>query len=936
MRSHVKHLWLGLALIAVASGVLLLSDLDRRRDSGRQTERPRLAILQWTSTDLLDHTVAGIVEGLRGQGFENGRTAAIRFFNAGGDIAAANLMAKETTGGAYDMVLTASTLSLQTVAAANRDRKVPHVFGAVTDPYHAGVGITGPEPDQHPPHLAGVGTFQPVDSAIRIAREMNPGLSRLGTVWNPAEDNSSACVEIARGTCQSLGITLVEANAGNTSEVAEAVRSLLSRNVEAIWIGGDTVAMAAIRTILGTAEQGKIPVFSNDPSDAGRGALFGLGASYLQVGRQVGDIGGRILRGANPGAFGVSNMVPEMLALNETVAKGMDQWILREAHRAMARATAIAWAPPVRNPEPGRVYNAGLLSFGPNPVFEMAENGVRESLAAAGFIEGSNLTVRAMHANNDMSVLPQVVQRMADQKPDVLVVLSTPCLAAVLSGVRDLPIVFGVVSAPLEVGAGESFERHLPHVTGAVWTAPAPEAFAWIKRLFPHSRTLGILYNPVHANSLVEAAAIRSLCGEYGLALEERNVGSPAESVEAIQALLQAGPDLVFALGDNTVVSAFSAVAQACMKKKVPLVATDASLMGSGALFSVGGSPLLEGRHAGRIAARVLLGENPADIPFAPSTEMETTVDLAAARELGVNLPPALLQSAEYFYHMRSVRGRPARIAMINLVQARVLELGEQGVLRGLRDSGLVETEDFVLRRFNAQGEISQLPVLLDAARLENPDIIVTITTPAMVAAVHRVHDIPIVYTIASDPIALKVCAPESIPGNLAGVHDDPPVARLLEMAMKHDPSLSSVGIVYDPAQPNSVISVEKLRVACQEQGMRLHEATASSLTDLSTATHSLVQRQTGALLLSADNLVNSGFSVIQAIAAKQGIPIFVTDVNLIEEGATGGIGDDYESWGAQSGRIAAKVLAGLSPRDVPLQTTRHQIVYPPRRQDVP
>ena len=224
---------------------------------------------------------------------------------------------------------------MQTVAAANRETKVPHVFGAVTDPYHAGVGITGPGPDEHPSYLAGVGTFQPVASAIRIAHEMNPRLQRLGVVWNPAEDNSSACVEIARATCVELGIVLVEANAGNTSEVAEAVRSLLARNVEALWIGGDTVAMAAINTILGTAREGGVPVFSNDPTDAARGALFGLGASYSTVGFTVGDMGGRILRGASPASFGVSNLVPEVLALNEPVATGLTGWVIQETHRAL-------------------------------------------------------------------------------------------------------------------------------------------------------------------------------------------------------------------------------------------------------------------------------------------------------------------------------------------------------------------------------------------------------------------------------------------------------------------------------------------------------------------------------------------------------------------------------------------------------------------------
>lgn len=930
----LKNMWPGLALIGLASGVLLVSDLDRRQNAGRERNLPRLAILQWTSTDLLDRTVEGMVEGLRHQGFEQGRTASIRFFNAAGDTATANLMAREATGGSFDLVLTASTLALQAVAAANRDGTVPHVFAGVTDPYGAGVGITGSGRDEHPPHLTGVGTFQPVDAAIRMARQMNPGLKRLGVVWNPSEDNSEACVRMARATCGELGVELIEAQAGNTSEVAEAVRSVLARKAEAVWIGGDTVAMAAIHTILSTAADAGIPVFSNDPTDAARGALFGLGASYRQVGFEAGDRAGQILRGASPASFAVDDFAPEVLTLNDSPAGRWPAWTIRDDHYARARTDKPAVAAGPVGPEPGRIYSAGVLSFGPNPIFEMAAVGIREALEQAGFVAGGNLVLHEMHANNDISMLPQVVQRMVQRRPDLLIPLSTPCLAAVLAGTGDLPVVFGVVTSPIEAGAGDSFERHLPQVTGAVWTAPAPESVEWIRRLFPKATRLGVLYNPAHANSLAEVEAIRELCRPHGLTLIERSLNTSGEVKEAMTSLLQADPDIVFGMGDNTVVTSFAAVADACLKAGVPLVADDASLMGSGALFSVGAGPRLEGRHAGQLAARVLLGENPADIPFMPSVELETAVDLEAARKLNLALPVDFLKAADLFFHLHARRERPARVALVNLVQTRVLEQGEEGVRQGLVDSGLKEGVDFTLRPYNAQGEIAQLPALLDAALQQDPDLLVTVTTPAMIAALNRVKDVPVVFTVSSDPVALGIVKADAIPAHVTGVHDDPPVDRLLEMAMQYIPGLASVSIVYDPAQPNAVLSVEKLRRVCREQGIRLHEATAFSVTDLPAAVQSVVQRKAGALVLSADNLVLAGFPAILGAARAAGLPIFTTDPDLVEQGATGAIGDDYHAWGVQAGRLAAKVLAGVPPGVLPMETTRNQKVLAPKARE--
>jgi len=86
----------------------------------------------------------------------------------------------------------------------------------------------------------------------------------------------------------------------NTSEVSDAARSLTARNVDAVWIGGDTVAMASIGLIISLAQKAGIPVFTNDPMDAEKGALFGLGADYHTVGQYTADMAVAILDGQPP------------------------------------------------------------------------------------------------------------------------------------------------------------------------------------------------------------------------------------------------------------------------------------------------------------------------------------------------------------------------------------------------------------------------------------------------------------------------------------------------------------------------------------------------------------------------------------------------------------------------------------------------------------
>ncbi|MEI7437513.1 MAG: ABC transporter substrate binding protein, partial [bacterium] len=674
---------------------------------------------------------------------------------------------------------------------------------------------------------------------------------------------------------------------------------------------------------------------SNDPSDVDKGVFFGVAASYNTVGIAAGEIAGKILHGADPKTFGVENFVPERLAVNTALAGEFTAWSIPENIRAQAQAkapdAARAPAPAITHqPQPGRIYKVGLLYFGPHPLFEMTIEGVREALRDAGFIEGRNLVLQLEHPNSDMSLLPQVVRHIADQNLDLLIPLSTTCLGAAIASSKNVQIVFGAVSSPLDVGAGKSFSDHLPHVTGAVWTAPSPALFKWLKQIYPNCKNVGLIYNPSDANSMREKESARFLLDEHGMRLVERTISNPSEIVPTVQSLLGSGVDAVFGMADTTVVSAFPALSQIFRRERIPLLADDNSLMGFGALFSCGASPVSEGRHTGQIAARVLLGENPDTIPFAPSTEAETAVDLEAAVNLGLTLPVAMLKEASVFHHPAARLGRPFRIAMVNLVNNPLLVTAEKGVLSGLRDAGFKEQKDFTVKHFNAQGEISQLPAILDAALTDAPDLVITVTTPALMAAAKRITKIPVVYTVASDPAALGLFTSEKRPLLITGVHEDPPVARLLDMARKYNPDLTAVGIIYDASQPNSLISVEKLRKLCREHGLSLHEATAATVSELPAAAQAVIQRRVGAILLSSDNLVVTGFSTIYSAAKTARVPVYVDAAELVQQGAAGAVGNNYAAWGAQAGRLAAKVLAGVPPGDLPLETARVQEVVEP------
>jgi ABC-type uncharacterized transport system substrate-binding protein len=338
MTAVLKKIALGLALIVASAAILLYSDLDSRRVSagdGANGSRPlRVAVVQQTSVPPLDDGVTGALAALKERGYVDGGRMILRQYNAQGDIGTANAIAKEVTSGDFDLIFSVSTVSLQTIANANRFATPPrrHVFALVSDPYAVGVGVSRENHLMHPPYMTGLGSLAPVEDAFRLARQLNPSLKRVGLVWDPSEGNSVVTTKLARSVCSSMGITLVEANAENSTAVGEATASLLARNVQAIWISPDLIASHGLDLIVSKAKVARIPVFTSIPRSTSTGALFELGANYLSIGHDGGELAADVLDGRDPGQIPVDNIMPVTLQVDRLALRNLrERWEMADA-----------------------------------------------------------------------------------------------------------------------------------------------------------------------------------------------------------------------------------------------------------------------------------------------------------------------------------------------------------------------------------------------------------------------------------------------------------------------------------------------------------------------------------------------------------------------------------------------------------------------------
>ncbi len=946
MWASVQRLLLGVVLIAVAAGVLLVSDLSHRKvDSGRM---PQVAILQHSSQPLLDEGIVGMLDGLKEAGFEDGKSVSIRRYNAENDMPTANAIAKEISGGDFALVLTASTLSLQAVANANRDGHTIQVFGLVSDPAGAGVGISRDNPLQHPRHLVGYGTMQPVAEAFQLARRLFGGLKRVGTVWNPAEANSEAQLKVARAACQALGIELLEANVDAAAGAMEAASSLVGRDVQALWIPGDVTVLTAVDTIVAVARKGRIPVFTSIPGNAKRGTLFDVGADYHEVGRLAGALAGRILHGTDPASIAIENVMPQVLLVNRAALADLKEaWQVPDDIVPQATFVAEGSTQSVRQPAPapapGRVFKVGIVYFAPEPGVETCMQGLADGFRDAGFIEGKNLEVRKVHAQGEIANIPALLQNYDSQDLDLIIPMTTPCLTAAVGLVRKTAVVSTYVYDPIAAGVGESFTSHHPNVTGIGSFPPLSETVDLIQQLLPGIKTVGTLYNSSEANSRKVVSVAREIFTRRGIRLEEVTVINSSEVFQAAQALVARHAQALWISGDNTAIQGFDAIVKVANDARLPMITNDVEPVAKTSLAVVGIGFYQPGYAAAQLAAQVLRGASPKDLPFQNVATKILSLNPDVARKLGVTIPEPLLQAADSIVDASGVHQRaatatvaptPARplsktwnVHILEYVNVLDVEDGEKGFRAGLHDAGLVEGRDYRLTVRNAQGDMATISGMVDAAVTDDANMLATFSTPTLQTALQRSRGVPIVFTFVADAVVAGAgrSNEDHLP-NVTGVSTASAIDELLRTVRECLPSAKRIGTLFVPAEVNSVFNKDRLVEAAQKQGMEVVAVAANTSAEVSDAAAALSSQPLDAITQIAGNVTTAAFVSIAQVGQRAHIPVFGALSSNAHDGAAVVVARDYHDGGREAGLMAARIMRGEKPAQIPirpLSTTR-------------
>jgi putative ABC transport system substrate-binding protein len=288
----------------------------------------------------------------------------------------------------------------------------------------------------------------------------------------------------------------------------------------------------------------------------------------------------------------------------------------------------------------------GLVYFAPEEGADLCMKGVVDGLKEQGFDRGRNLEVLSAHAQGEIENIPLLIQNFISQNVDLIMTLTTPCLTAACSLARNKHVVFTYCYDPVAAGAGTSFASHLPNITGVGSFPPVADTVDLIQKLIPAVKAVGTVYNTSEANSVKVISVAREAFKKKGIALEEVTATNTSEVFQSAQVACSRKVQALWVTGDNTALQSFDAIVKATKNAKLPLFINDPEFTSRGAVACVGLGWYPAGRAGGALAARVLRGEDPQNIPFQEVAMQKLVLNQDAAKTVGIVFPPEVIKAA--------------------------------------------------------------------------------------------------------------------------------------------------------------------------------------------------------------------------------------------------------------------------------------------------
>lgn len=301
---------------------------------------------------------------------------------------------------------------------------------------------------------------------------------------------------------------------------------------------------------------------------------------------------------------------------------------------------------PVWAQQPGKVPRIGVLVPGSQSAFSVRTDAFREGLRELGYVEGQNIVTDYRYTEGKTERLADLAAELVDLKVDLIVTASVPPVLAAKKASSTVPIVFAAVNDPVAAGLVDSLARPGGNITGLTNFSPDLDGkrLELLKQAFPKVFRVAYLWNPDAPGTGL--GGMQAAASRLGVQLQSLEARTANDFDSAFEAALREHAHALMTLPSPVFITHQKRIVDFATKSRLPAIYSFSDFTNTGGLLSY--APGDDNwRRAAAYVDKILKGTKPADLPIERPRKFVFIVNLKAAKQIGVTIPPNVLVRAD-------------------------------------------------------------------------------------------------------------------------------------------------------------------------------------------------------------------------------------------------------------------------------------------------
>jgi putative ABC transport system substrate-binding protein len=274
----------------------------------------------------------------------------------------------------------------------------------------------------------------------------------------------------------------------------------------------------------------------------------------------------------------------------------------------------------------------------------------REEMSTLGWIEGKNITIDYRFAEQEPKRLPELAAELVRLKVDVILCSSTPPVLAAKKATTTIPIVMASSGDAVATGLVTSLASPGGNVTGLTSLSAelAGKRLEILKEIVPKLSRLGVLWfgGGPGISQRLQLKEIRAAALTFNLKLEEIEL-DPEGLERAFQTAMRKQVNAIIMAAARVILAERKRIVELASKYRLPAAYFDEEFVDEGGLMSYGSDRADQYRRAAVYVDKILRGTKPANLPVERPTKFELIINLKAAKQIGLTIPPNVLARAD-------------------------------------------------------------------------------------------------------------------------------------------------------------------------------------------------------------------------------------------------------------------------------------------------